>query len=84
MTKSNRPTMKRALQWSVPCSTSPISWAMIPVMEWAGSEIDSGMAMRPPITSNTTMVSPIMRPKPSSTAAMMPEAQLGMITFMTV
>ena len=74
----------------LPRTTSPISWAMMPVMVWTGCVITarpaekSGMAMRLPAQSNTTIVSPMTRPRPSNTAEIMPDSEAGTMIFTTV
>lgn len=71
-------------------TTSPISCAMMPVIVCTGWKMTprpderSGVWMRLPAQSSTTIVSPTTRPKPRRMAAMMPERAAGTVMWMMV
>ena len=74
----------------LPFTTSPISWATIPVMVWTGSNIvptpfvKSGILIRLPAQRRTTIVSPITRPKPKRIADTIPDNAQGKMTLKIV
>ena len=58
-----------------------LSAAMVPVMVRTDSSTLVGMIAALPVSMSTAIVSPMARPRPSMTAAKMPELAAGIVTL---